>query len=143
MRWAAPDPQHCDAVAVDHVHFRGDSNVITDAAVWCSVHCKPLILAEVLRVDLDAIGGFVDVDVDVAELNLNEAMVALGESLPVVPVPHWWKAIRRAENAQDAISNQVRSEECKLNDATPSRKTLDGRTKERRAARLAAQNGSA
>jgi len=138
--WAAPDVQDCDAVAVDHVHFRGDSRIIQDAVDWCSANCKPLLLAEVSRSDLHSLAGEFD---DIAELNLCAGTAVLRESLTTVPVAHWWAAIQRAEIAQAAQSVPARPEERKLNDAAPSRKERDGRTKEGRAARLAAQIDSA
>lgn len=139
VRWLAPNEQECDAVAVDHVHWRGNSRIVEDAAHWCKANGKPLILAEVMRSDLDSFADDFD---SVAEFNLGPSTAVLKESMAAVPVAHWWAAIQRAQTAQAAQSFKAPPEVLdvkKVHDAGLARKKLDGRTREGRAARLAAK----
>lgn len=114
---------------------------MADAAAWCALNSKPLLLAEIMRSDLSSLGEDLG---DIAELNLYHTSEWHRESLAAVPVKHWWDLIERAEKMHLAQPHQMPWDMAITDAATPdeasaARKKRDGRTTEARAARLAQQ----
>lgn len=135
--WQPPEAQAVDAVAIDHVHWRKSGTIVDQAMAWCRENCKPLCLADNWRSDL---AQAVDhASIDVVELAVCQATAVLVDGLASVPIGHWPQAIQAACAGRRRTS-PLNGRAHKPDNPEAKPKKIDGRSREARAVRQAAQS---